>query len=67
MGLFTKDIKTMDDLFTHVLQDVYYAEQQILKTFTMRERLWIASSLRYAEQLIRRNGAMGKAPGTSHP
>ena len=31
MGLFTKDIKTMDDLFLHVLQDVYYAEKQILK------------------------------------
>jgi ferritin-like metal-binding protein YciE len=31
MGLFTKDIKTMDDLYTHVLQDIYYAEQQILK------------------------------------
>ena len=31
MGLFTKDIKTMDDLFLHMLQDVYYAEKQILK------------------------------------
>ncbi|TIW22263.1 MAG: ferritin-like domain-containing protein [Mesorhizobium sp.] len=31
MGLFTKDIKTMDDLFLHVLQDIYYAEEQILK------------------------------------
>ena len=29
MGLFTKDIKTMDDLFLHVLQDIYYAEKQI--------------------------------------
>ena len=26
MGLFTKDIKTMDDLFVHTLQDIYYAE-----------------------------------------
>ena len=32
MGLFTKDIKTMDDLFLHVMQDVYYAEKQIVKT-----------------------------------
>jgi ferritin-like metal-binding protein YciE len=32
MGLFTKDIKTMDDLFMHQLQDIYYAEQQIVKT-----------------------------------
>ncbi len=31
MGLFTKDIKTMDDLFVHQLQDVYYAEKQLLK------------------------------------
>jgi ferritin-like metal-binding protein YciE len=30
MGLFTKDIKTMDDLFVHQLQDIYYAEQQLL-------------------------------------
>ncbi len=30
MGLFSKDIKTMDDLFLHVVQDVYYAEHQIL-------------------------------------
>lgn len=31
MGLFTKDIKTMDDLFVHQLQDIYYAEKQLLK------------------------------------
>jgi ferritin-like metal-binding protein YciE len=31
MGLFTQDIKTMDDLFLHGLQDIYYAEQQITK------------------------------------
>ncbi|MES2907531.1 MAG: ferritin-like domain-containing protein [Pseudomonadota bacterium] len=31
MGLFTKDIKTMNDLYLHVLQDIYYAEKQILK------------------------------------
>ena len=31
MGLFTKDIKSMNDLFVHTLRDVYYAEQQILK------------------------------------
>ena len=31
MGLFTKDIKTMDDLFIHGLQDIYYAENQITK------------------------------------
>ena len=31
MGLFTKDIKKMDDLFVHTLRDIYYAEQQITK------------------------------------
>jgi len=31
MGIFTKDIKTMEDLFMHGLQNVYYAEQQITK------------------------------------
>ena len=29
MGFFSKDIKTLDDLFVHTLQDIYYAEQQI--------------------------------------
>jgi len=32
MGFFTKDIKTMEDLLIHGLQDIYYAEQQILKS-----------------------------------
>src|SRR5437868_7574384 len=32
MGLFTRDIKTMDDLFVHTLRDIYYAEQQIVKS-----------------------------------
>lgn len=32
MGLFSKDIKTMDDLFVHTLQDIYYAEKQIYKS-----------------------------------
>ena len=31
MGLFSKDIKTMDDLFVHTLRDIYYAENQIVK------------------------------------
>jgi hypothetical protein len=29
MGLFTTDIKSMEDLFLHTLRDVYYAEKQI--------------------------------------
>jgi ferritin-like metal-binding protein YciE len=32
MGLFTKDIETMDDLFVHTLQDIYYAENKIVKS-----------------------------------
>jgi ferritin-like metal-binding protein YciE len=31
MGIFTKDIKTMNDLFVHQLQDIYYAEKQLVK------------------------------------
>jgi ferritin-like metal-binding protein YciE len=32
MGLFSKEIKSMDDLYLHVLQDIYYAEKQIIKS-----------------------------------
>ena len=32
MGLFSQDIKTMDDLFRHTLQDIYYAENKIVKS-----------------------------------
>lgn len=32
MGLFTRDIKSLEDLFNHTLQDIYYAEKRILKT-----------------------------------
>ena len=32
MGLFSADIKTMDDLFVHTLRDIYYAENKILKS-----------------------------------
>ena len=31
MSLFGKDITSMENLFTHTLQDIYYAEKQILK------------------------------------
>ena len=30
MGLFSKDIASMDDLFIHQLQDIYYAEKRIV-------------------------------------
>jgi ferritin-like metal-binding protein YciE len=32
MGLFSRDIKTLDDLFVHTLRDIYYAENQILQS-----------------------------------
>ncbi|MEH6774276.1 MAG: ferritin-like domain-containing protein [Cereibacter changlensis] len=31
MALFSKDIQTMDDLYQHMMQDIYYAEKQIEK------------------------------------
>ncbi|MGH6923001.1 MAG: ferritin-like domain-containing protein [Propylenella sp.] len=31
MGIFAKDIETLDDLFVHQLRDVYYAEKQLVK------------------------------------
>jgi len=31
VGFFSKDIKTLDDLFVHTLRDIYYAEKQIEK------------------------------------
>lgn len=31
MGFFTRDIKSLDDLFIHTLRDIYYAEKQIEK------------------------------------
>src|SRR6185312_2982587 len=31
MGIFSNDIKTLDDLFVHQLRDIYYAEKQIVQ------------------------------------
>jgi ferritin-like metal-binding protein YciE len=31
MGIFTRDLKTLEDLFMHGLKDIYYAENQIVK------------------------------------
>lgn len=39
MGLFTKDISTLNDAFVHVLQTTYYAEKQIVEALpTMIEK-----------------------------
>jgi len=43
MGLFSKDIKTMNDLFVHALRDIYYAENQILKALPL-ERVTVELS-----------------------
>ena len=31
MGILSRDIETLDDLFVHTLQDIYYAEKKIVK------------------------------------
>ncbi len=31
MGLYTNNLRTMDDLFVHLLRDIYYAENRIVK------------------------------------
>jgi ferritin-like metal-binding protein YciE len=46
MGLFSKDIKTMDDLFVHTLQDIYYAEKQLTKALPKMIELATDAQLR---------------------
>jgi ferritin-like metal-binding protein YciE len=54
MGLFSKDIKTLEDLYTHGLQDIYYAENQILKSLpTMIEAASNAELKRGLEQHLK--------------
>jgi ferritin-like metal-binding protein YciE len=44
MGLFSKDIKNMNDLFAHTLRDIFYAENQIVNSLpTMIEKASDAS------------------------
>ena len=31
MGLFSRDVHTLDDLFVHTLRDIYYTENRIVK------------------------------------
>ncbi len=80
MGLFSKDIKTMDDLFTHLMQDIYYAEHKIhralpdmIEKATNRE-LTAALKAHHAEtemqieRLVRAFGMLGQEPlGTRCP
>jgi len=50
MGIFTKDIKSMDDLFVHTLRDIYYAENQIVKALPEMVEKASDPSLRQAFQ-----------------
>ena len=50
MGLFSKDIKTMSDLFLHTLQDIYYAEQQIVKALPDMVKMATDSQLKQGFQ-----------------
>ena len=62
MGIFTKDIKTMEDLFVHGLQDIYYAEQQILKVLAEDDRQGHQPrSCRRAEKPSRRDQQANRA------
>jgi ferritin-like metal-binding protein YciE len=51
MGFFTKDIKTMDDLFVHTLRDIYYAEKQIEKALPEMIEKAAEPSLKQAFQM----------------
>jgi ferritin-like metal-binding protein YciE len=76
MGLFSKDIQSMDDLFIHTLRDIYYAEQQIEKSLpkmmdkarnaTLRQRFeehlaQTRGHIDRVEQVFRQNGVGAKA------
>jgi ferritin-like metal-binding protein YciE len=50
MGLFSKDIQTMDDLFVHTLRDIYYAENQIAKSLPAMVQKASAPELKQAFQ-----------------
>src|SRR3977135_3261971 len=51
MGIFSKDIKTMDDLFVHTLRDIYYAENQILGALPAMINKATDASLKQAFQM----------------
>ena len=50
MGLFSKDIKTLDDLFVHTLQDIYYAEKQLIKALPKMAEKATSPQLKHAFQ-----------------
>ena len=80
MGFFSSPIKTMDDLYLHTLQDIYYAENQILKALpkmidkaaSPQLKQAFSSHLQETEGQVRRLeqafSALGKDPkGTTCP
>ena len=54
MGLFSRDVQTLDDLFVHTLRDIYYAENRIVKALPdMIEKAFepLTSNVRSAEAM----------------
>ena len=50
MGIFSKDIKTLDDLFVHQLKDIYYAEKQLVKALPQMAEKATSPQLKQAFQ-----------------
>jgi ferritin-like metal-binding protein YciE len=50
MGIFSKDIKTLDDLFVHQLKDIYYAEKQLAKALPQMAEKATSPQLKQAFQ-----------------
>jgi ferritin-like metal-binding protein YciE len=80
VGIFTKSIKSMDDLLLHVLQDGYYAEKQVAKALpsliekaTNRAlaaalKAHLAAAAKQSSRLEQVFDLMGESPkGTSCP
>jgi ferritin-like metal-binding protein YciE len=79
MSIFTKDIKTMDDLLIHGLQDIFYAEQQILTLPKMIDKatnrdlvdglgIHLEGTNKQVERLEKAFGKLGTEPnGTKCP
>ncbi len=76
MGIFSKEIKTFDDLFVHQLQDIYYAEKQLVKALPKMVEKATSPQLKQAfkshleeteghvarvEEVFRMHGARAKA------
>lgn len=78
MGLFSDDIRTMEDLYLHTLKDIYYAEQQIEKALPKMIDKASAGPLRdgleshlketrtHVERLEEVFGKLGKTPSTTN-